>query len=163
MKKTTAIIFAAALLAGCATSQPTFNATAAFDQEMMSLDSRLRNGQITEVQLAERAADMARTYFPTDYNFHSLRDYKILIAKRLERGDLSREEFDYLWSEKRNAFMAERQQINNQMTAEDDARKAAATAFMLQRMGTAVRGAYQQPGVRCTSTPMGASVSTTCY
>lgn len=163
MKNIASLILAAVLLVGCATGQPAFDATAAFDREMTDLDSRLRIGQITEVQLAERAADMARTYFPTDYKFHSLREYKILIAKRFERGDLSREEFDYLWSERRNAFMAERQQLSNQMAAEEDARKAAATALMLQRMGTAVRGAYQQPGVRCTSTPMGASVSTSCY
>lgn len=163
MKKTASLILAAALLAGCATSQPAYDAAAAFDQEMIGLDHRIQAGQITEVQLAERAADLARTYFPTDYKFHSLRDYKILIAKRFERGDLSKEEFDYLWSERRNAFMAERQQISSQIAAEDDARKAAATAFMLQRMGTAVRGAYQQPGVRCTSTPIGSSVTTNCY
>lgn len=164
MKKLIIVATIATSLMGCAT--PFHDNTVDFDREMIVLNAEADSGRLTELQFAERAAGMARQYFPTDYRFHALRDYKVYLARRLEEGRLDRTEYEHLWAERRSQFLEDRQQIQQANAADDAERRRRAAAAFANSMSNAARNTYPAPAgpVRCTSMQgIGNSVSTTCY
>lgn len=153
----------AAMLAGCAApGQVGYDAGAAFDREVAAMLEQVQAGTMTEKQLAERAAVSARVHFPNDYQLHALRDYKIVLAERLERGEITQAEFDVEWRSRHAALMAERRQLGQQIAAQERAANAAATAQFLNNVGNSFRRAAPVAPVTCTSMPLGYSISTTC-
>lgn len=162
-----ALIFGVCMaLAYAACADPTQE----FDSQSRVLEQRLDKGEITELVFAKEMADLAKALFPTDYGFQSLRNYRVLLASRLERGDIKRDEFDYLWSEKRLQYLAERDRerqrqalaVQQQETA-DQAARDTAIGHTLGSIGRSITNASSPIGVRCVSSPVGASASTTCY
>jgi hypothetical protein len=145
------------------------DATQEFDSMASVLEQRLDKGEITEMMFAKDMADLAKAIFPNDYRYQSLRNYRVLLASRLERGDIKRDEFEYLWSEKRLQYLADREkdrhqqvQALQQQDASDQAARDMAIGHALGSFGRSITNATRPTGVRCVSTPVGASVSTYC-
>lgn len=177
MKKSLYAVCLAALLA-CTTAATADNRMEEFSARSEALQQQVLTGAMTELDGAKEMAALAEKIFPEEYNLHAFRKYKVLLASRLERGEIQREEFDYLWSEKIAEFQAKRaaeisrqqfdagateRNVYAQQQAADEARTAAASALFLQGVGNAFRNAAPRTPVRCTSVPVGASISTNCY
>lgn len=155
------------VLAGCA-SRPAGNANAdAWNSEIEALDISVAKGQITPLEHAKQVARLAKKYNPQDYSFQSFMNYRVLLQSRLDRGDIKQDEFDYLWAEKGNAYLAEKQRIAQEDAAQNDDRRRRAVATFANGMSNSVRQSSQSvmpAPVHCTSTQgLGASISTTCY
>jgi hypothetical protein len=154
------------LLAGCAT-RPEANANAdAWNNEIEALDTGLTKGQITPLEHAKQIAKLAKQYNPQDYSFQSFMNYRVLLQSRLDRGDIKQDEFDYLWAEKGNSYLAEKQRAAHEDAAQNDERRRRAVATFANGMSNSIRQATPPvtAPIRCTSTQgVGASISTTCY
>lgn len=140
-----------------------------FEARAAELSAQVDKGAVSEVASAKELADMAKRMFPTDYNFHALRDYRILIASRLERGDIKREEFDYLWTEKKRQYHAERDRLDReyasaerQQQADDGAARARAVAAFAGSLNRSTETAARSVGARCTSNAIGGTLFTNC-
>lgn len=137
-----------------------------FDAHGEQIRAKVTSGAMTELDAAKDMSAYTDSVLPTDYKLRSVMNYRVLLASRLERGDIKRDEFDYLWKEKVLKFTEERtaemQQANApQQSAPTYAPNPAATALLLQGMGKVFRAGAPST-TRCVSTPVGASVSTTC-
>jgi hypothetical protein len=155
------ITIAIALLSGCATP-PGPNLTDAYNQDLEVLGEDLGKGTMSELEVAHKAAALARHYFPTDYKLHSVRDYKILLANRLARGEIHKDEYDYLWSEKINSLLADRQQQRADNLAQQEAQQNRALAIGFGSMSRSMMTNAPPAPVHCRSTAYGGVVSTTC-
>lgn len=162
----------AALLPGPAMAQYSTDGTrAAYDREIGQLSADLEAKKIGELSFAEAAAEAARRYYPENYAFISVREYKVMLAQRLEQGAISREEYDRLWNMKRIQFNTRREAEIQRAQIERDAQALAAeqqsrdlnTGLILQGIGNTFRRSVTPNPVNCVSTPVGASVSTRCY
>ena len=68
----------------------------------------------------EAAAALEKAQYPSDYKLHTLGAYRVMMAKKLQKKQISREDYDFLLAEKYNEFMDGRQQI---FVAEERERK----------------------------------------
>lgn len=158
MKKT-GLCTALVLAAGIALAGPVED----FDQASTALQEQLGAGQITELQAAKKMHELAQTLFPHDYQFQSVRNYKVFLASKLESGQIDRTEFDYLWQERRLQYFAEREKAQPQQVQAPAPAPDYATPLLLQSIGNAITRATAAPSTRCTTSPIGNSLSTTCY
>lgn len=167
-----------------------------FDAEVEALVVARDAKKITELQYAQRAARAIKKFMPEAYELHTLADYRVLLATKLEKKKVSREDFEYSWSERWNEYLAKVKKSKDQATAEEEYRQVRQdmaqqdkmrreqayrenvaiaeaeaarqqqvlnNAALLQGIGNAFTRTYRNPSVTCSSLPVGASVSTTCY
>ena len=164
----------------------------AFEAEINTTVKARDVNKITRLQFMQRTANTIKKFMPEAYELHTLADYRVLLAAKLEKKKISREEHDYMWSERLNEHLAKVKKAEDQARAEQEysqTRAAAqarreqayreqmaaaeaeaarqqqiqATAGFLQGIGNAFRNAAPRSPVTCSSLPVGASVSTTCY
>lgn len=156
-------------------------ATPELDAALEEVTKRKETGLLTEVQYSHEIAALMKRYLPEDYEIHTVAEYRVYLATELEQKKISQAEFRYKWEERKNAFYTKRQryiaahtalieqrrqvEISSQAREEaaTDARRSGAIATLLQGVGNAFTRSAQPNSVRCTSIPVGASVSTTCY
>lgn len=134
-----------------------------YDVQAAQLQQQLESGQIGELAHAKAMMALSERLFPNDHNLLSLRNYKVFIAGRYERGDIKKDEYDYLWQERRIAYQASRQQAAAQQESNQQARQPVTTGHLLQGIGNAFQRTYQPQGSNCVTTQIGASLSTRCY
>lgn len=149
------------------------DAAVEFNSRAKVLKQKLDAGTMTELGFAREMASLTAELFPTDYKLQALRDYKVLLALRLERGDIDRDEYNYLWSEKTSAFLAERERDNEEYQAAETSRQGAESSestesgdqtveagVVAQGADNAFGNAASAPGVRCTNNvPTGTSAA----
>jgi hypothetical protein len=146
------------------------DAAVEFNSRAKVLKQKLDAGTMTELGFAREMASLTAELFPTDSKLQALRDYKVLLALRLERGDIDRDEYNYLWSEKTSAFLAERERDNEEYQAAEASRQetessesgnqTVAAGVVAQGADNAFRNDASAPSVRCTTNvPTGTSVA----
>lgn len=128
-----------------------------YETEQARIHAQLDAGAITELDAARELADLSVRLFPNDYRLQSLRNYKVLLANRLERGEIRRDEYDYLWKERRLQYLSQRNAAQQQ--AEQDAARAQAqnNAAALNIIGNSIRRTTAQTGINCVT--IGATTS----
>tara|TARA_R110001599_G_scaffold159052_2_gene346194 strand:- start:8005 stop:8595 length:591 start_codon:yes stop_codon:yes gene_type:complete len=167
-----------------------------FEAEADALVLARDTKKITELQYAQSSAKLIKKFMPEQYELHTLADYRIFIATKLEKKKISREEFDYLISERVNEYRAKIKKVEDQAKAEEEyqqirqriaerdrlsreeayraqmaeteaetarQQQSIGIATLLQGIGNAFRNAAPRAPVTCSSVPVGASLSTTCY
>jgi hypothetical protein len=140
-----------------------------FDARAAQLRDAVAHGTYTELQASKEMSEYTDQILPNDYKLRAVMAYRVLLASRLERGDIKRDEFDYLWKERKLQFMEQRTaEMNRDAAAQQTPVQASnqtnpvATAFLLQSIGNAFRSAAPRSPVNCTSVPVGTAMSTTC-
>lgn len=149
----------------------------ALDAEAGLLQLSRKTGYMTRVQYARAMLAANLRFAPAADLVHDYWRYAVLISTRLEKGEISQEEFDYLQGRKIMEF--NRAVEADRRTAEERRRSAAEAAYraqaeadadetarnlqMLQSVRQAFRPRAQAPRtVNCLSTPAGGYVTTTC-
>jgi hypothetical protein len=137
------------------------DAAVEFNSRAKVLKQKLDAGTMTELGFAREMASLTAELFPTDYKLQDLRDYKVLLASRLERGEIDRDEYDYLWSQKTSAFLAERERDNDEYQAAQASRQetesresvnqTVAAGVVAQGADNAFGNTAPAPDVRCTT------------
>lgn len=173
------------------------------EAELEGLVAARNANKTTELQYSRQLLQTLKKYIPDGYEEHTLAEYRVLLATKLSKKKISREEYDYLWAERLNEYRAkmkkaedqarideEYRQARQNMAEQENTRRAADqarreqayreqvaaaeaessrqqqirfNASFLKGIGNAFRNATPRAPVTCSSLPVGASVSTTCY
>jgi hypothetical protein len=163
MKRHIAALLIAACFSGAVLAA---DATTEYDERATALITKVEKGEMSELDAAKAMAAMTEHLFPQDYRFQSLRNYKVLLASRFERGEIKRDEYEYLWKERVLQFNAERDQATKQdqamrqQQAQADAQsRAVALGTAAKVFGDSLQRASQPHGLRCTTI----GSSTSCF
>lgn len=144
---------------------PTRTYEAARDEWKLERDA----GKISYLEFAERTQALAVRLFPEDANFQSFLKYRVYLAKELQDGKISREEYDFKEADRLALYREAR--AREWALADQRAAAAAAPApvnpmpyFLLQGMGNAFQRTYTAPTQsQCITSSYGGVYTTNCY
>jgi Ni/Co efflux regulator RcnB len=148
-------------------------------------------GCISPVEAAERRASLGKKFMPSDFELHTLLEYRLLLETQLAKGKISPEEYRYKAAEALNKYMASaaakeadaqsrdiariederrRQEalaaVATQQEAANASVRAGAVAGALQGIGNAFRNYPVAPAAarsNCLSHVQGGTLVTSCY
>ena len=138
-----------------------------FERRLKTIGAMLEAGRIGPRGQALHALEAAKLYFPDDAPFLAYRQARVPIATAFEMGRITREEFDARWARAGEELTAVRRD-QDRARAELEVRIATEELRMQQRqleqrsgpsLGDRLR---QQRGIRCTSTTVFGTTTTTC-
>jgi hypothetical protein len=159
----------ACMLAWCVAAGAQTDPAAQFAAETDALLLAKSTKKITELEYSQGVHRLIKQYMPTDYDAQTLAAYRVMLATKLQDKQISQAEFNYMFEERRNAYLAKREQDERaeqrgqaQAAAADRDRQTAATAAFLRGVGNAARNAAPAPATNCTSTVSGNQVFTRC-
>lgn len=156
-------LIAAAVLSAATLAAVAASLTETFDAEAARLNAQADAGQLTELRHAQAMAQLARDLFPRDAALIELRDFKVGLAGRMERGEITRAQYDTLWNARNDAFQSERTATQNQAAAVASSQKGVAGAVALGVAADSLNRSRASSPRNCQTMGVGASLQTTCY
>lgn len=137
----------------------------------------LEEGRLSEAGFSQKRLDLERQYFPEAYNTIAALQDRLTLSKAMERGEITRLQFDLAWTERKRKLQeqiaaADAQQQQYMAQQQNQGMNPAAAMIMMNminnganRIVNSVQPQYHQPPmpINCNSYAFGNGVQTTCY
>jgi hypothetical protein len=162
-------------LSGCA-STPPYDRNAVYDQKSTSLEQEKKQGKIGEVEFSTSMLQLAQRYIPDHPVMVQALNERLELASALERGEISRIEFDAQWKSRSDFYNAKVAKYNADIDEENARRRdqysrqraqqPAFNPFAAMLMMNMLNNQINRPSLQprhCQSYAIGGTVQTDCY
>jgi len=95
----------------------------AFEADANALRAKRDAKKITEIQYAKEALSLVRRFQPNNYEAHTVFEYQVLLATKFQKKKISQEEYQYLWAERLNEYLAKAKKAEDQARADEEYRQ----------------------------------------
>jgi hypothetical protein len=176
------LIILALLLSGCASIEQSqqerkYQALEAeLNKRAELLVQDLKSGKLNELEFSQKRLALQEHYFPQSYNTLALLRDRLALSSALDRGDISRLQFDMAWTERKRQYEANKatdearhqQQIAQQQPGINPV-QAMIMMNMINRTADRIGHSLDRQTVpvqyptHCHSYAFGNGIDTTCY
>lgn len=134
------------------------------------LRKQLEQGEITRLGYAKGTLAIVEEYFPNSYNTHALFRDGVAMAAALERGDITRLQFDMMTTERKLQYDEKQAQLiereveqRTQNQTQKPASNPFAAAMLINMFNNSIQRNMPQQSTHCSSYALAGSVQTDCY
>lgn len=170
-------------LSGCATTQDAQYVQQEREHQALEAELKeradllvqdLKSGKLSEAEFSVKRLDLQERYFPQSRETLALLRDRLALSSALERGDITRLQFDAAWNERKRQFEVTRegdearyqQQVAQQQNQPMNPVAALIMMNMINNGANRISNSLQPltpAPVNCYSSPLGGQVVTNCY